>query len=184
MKHVIIFLFLIGTAGLSYAESDSAVSIDPFMIKLHQTLSVDSLDVEFLEIDDSRCPSDVTCIWEGRTSVTLRIYNQTQYHTIILTNETPTLHVDSYEITLIDVLPYPVSTEDITEEYVVTIGISKITNEILPPLKQSKNGISPDLVDCKPSLVLIIKNNDGSPACVKPETKAKLFERGWTTDPL
>ena len=184
MKYTIFLLLLIGTVGFSYAESDSVVSMDHFMIKLHQTLSVDSLDVEFLEIDDSRCPSDVTCIWEGRVSVTLRIYNQTQYQTIILTNEYPTFHVDSYDITLIDVLPYPISTKDITEEYVITIGISKITNEILSPLKQSKSGISPDMVDCKPMLVLIIKNSDGSPACVKPETKTQLFERGWTTDPL
>ncbi len=184
MKYLVIFLILVGTVGLSFAESDSAISIDPFMIKLHQTLSVDALDVEFSGIEDSRCPSDVTCIWEGRASVTLRIYHQTQYQTIILTtNETPTFHVDSYEITLIDVLPYPVSTKDITEEYVATISISKNINEILSPLKQSKSGISSDMVNCKPTLVLIIKNSDGSPACVKPETKAKLFERGWATIP-
>lgn len=184
MKYTIFFLLLIGTAGISYAESDDTVSMDHFMINLHQTISVDTLDVEFLEIEDSRCPSDVTCIWEGRVSVTLRIYNQTQYQTIILTSESPTFHVNSYEIALIDVLPYPISTKDITEEYVATIGISKITNEILSPLKQSKSGISPDMVDCKPTLVLIIKNSDGSPACVKPETKTQLFERGWATDPL
>lgn len=184
MKYAILFLFLIGIVGISFAESDNSAFIDPFMIKLHQTLSVDSLDMEFSEISDSRCPSDVTCIWEGRVSVTLRIYNQTQYQTIILTNETPTFHVDSYEITLIDVLPYPVSTKDITEEYVATISISKIPNEILSPLKQFKSGISPDMVNCKPALVLIIKNSDGSPACVKPETKTQLFERGWATDPL
>ena len=183
MKYLIIFLILIGTVGLSFAESPSSISIDPFMIKLHQTLSVDSLDVEFLEIEDSRCPSDVTCIWEGRASVTLRIYNQTQYISIILTTgETPTSHVDSYDITLIDVLPYPVSTKDITDEYVATISVSKNTDAILPPLKQSKNGITSDMINCKSTLVLIIKNSDGSPACVKPETKARLLERGWATN--
>ncbi len=53
-----------------------------------------------------------------------------------------------------------------------------------PQLKQSKNGIKANLIDCKPTLVLIIKNSDGSPACVKPDTKSRLFERGWATVPV
>ena len=47
-----------------------------------------------------------------------------------------------------------------------------------PPLKQFKSGISLDDIQCKDNLVLIQKH-DGSPACVKPETKIKLVERGW-----
>ena len=186
MKYAIIFLILIGTIGTSFALEPKEIELgEPFMIKIHQTLSVDSLDVEFSGIDDSRCPSDVTCVWEGRASVTLRIYNQTQSQSIILsTNEITTFRMNSYEITLIDVLPYPVSTKDITEEYVATINISKNTHKFLPPLKQSKDGREIGMVNCKPALVLIIKNSDGSPACVKPETKIRLFERGWATDPI
>ena len=185
MKYLIIFLILIGTVGLSFAlEVKEIKSDEPFMIKLHQTLSIDNLDVTFWGMDDSRCPSDVTCIWEGRASVTLHIYNQTQYQTITLTTgENTTSYVDSYEINLINIIPYPVSTKDISKDYVATISISKNKNDIvLSPLKQSKNGVKPDLVDCKSSLVLIIKNSNGSPACVKLETKAKLFERGWAKD--
>jgi len=187
MKYLVIFLILIGTIGMSFALESKEIKLDePFMIKLHQRLSIDDLDVEFSEIEDSRCPSDVTCIWEGRASITLHIYNQTQYQTIILTTgENTTSYVDSYEINLIDILPYPVSTKDISEEYVATISVSKSNKEIiLPPLKQSKSGVPSDLVTCKPTLVLIIKNSDGSPACVKPETKAQLFERGWAKDAI
>ncbi|TAK19380.1 MAG: hypothetical protein EPO37_04645 [Nitrosarchaeum sp.] len=187
MKYLVIFLILIGTIGMSSALESKEIKLDePFMIKLHQRLSIDDLDVEFSEIEDSRCPSDVTCIWEGRASITLHIYNQTQYQTITLTtDETPTFHVSSYKIDLIDILPYPVSTKDISEEYVATINISKNKKEIvLSPLKQFKNGIPSNLIDCKPTLVLIIKNSDGSPACVKPDTKSRLFERGWATVPV
>lgn len=172
---------------MSSALESKEIKLDePFMIKLHQRLSIDDIDVEFSEIEDSRCPSDVTCIWEGRASITLHIYNQTQYQRITLTtDETPTFHVSSYEINLIDILPYPVSTKDISEEYVATINISKNKKEIvLSPLKQFKNGIPSNLIDCKPTLVLIIKNSDGSPACVKPDTKSRLFERGWATVPI
>lgn len=187
MKYLIIFLILIGTIGLSFASDLKEIELDePFMIKLHQTLSVDNLDITFLRIDDSRCPSDVTCIWEGRASVALRIYNQTQYHTVTLTTgENTTLYADSYEINLVDILPYPVSTKDISEEYVATLSISKNkTGIVLSPLKQSKSGVKYDLIYCKSGLVLIMKNTNGSPACVKPETKTRLFERGWATDKL
>jgi hypothetical protein len=46
------------------------------------------------------------------------------------------------------------------------------------PLRQFNSGISIDEIQCKENLVLIQKHN-GSPACVKPETKIKLVERGW-----
>jgi hypothetical protein len=186
MKYLVIFLILIGTISLSYAlEPEEAKLDEPFMIKLHQKLTVDNLNVEFLSVDDSRCPSDVTCIWEGRASVTFHIYNQAQNQTITLvTGETTTLHVDPYEINLIDVLPYPISTKDISEEYTATISISKNDSTILSPLKQSKNGVKSEMVECKSTLILIIKNNDGSPACVKPDTKSILFERGWARDSL
>lgn len=48
------------------------------------------------------------------------------------------------------------------------------------PLKQFIAGIGAEEVQCKFGyLTLVIKTSDGSPACVKPETKQKLIERGW-----
>ena len=47
-----------------------------------------------------------------------------------------------------------------------------------PPLKQIKSGIPAYEIQCNNSLVLVTKNN-GSPACLKHETKTKLVERGW-----
>ena len=46
------------------------------------------------------------------------------------------------------------------------------------PLKQFKSGILIDEILCKEHLVLIQKYN-GSPACVTPETREELIERGW-----
>jgi hypothetical protein len=50
------------------------------------------------------------------------------------------------------------------------------------PLKQFKSGISATSIQCKPSFELIIKLEDGSPACVKPLTFYSLYERGWGTN--
>lgn len=46
------------------------------------------------------------------------------------------------------------------------------------PLKQIMHGIEPAAVKCNEGLDLIIKN-DNSPACVKPETVDKLYQRNW-----
>ncbi len=48
----------------------------------------------------------------------------------------------------------------------------------MPPLKQLKSGITIDDIQCRKSMILILKY-DGSPACVKPESIPKLIERGW-----
>lgn len=52
----------------------------------------------------------------------------------------------------------------------------------ISPLKQIKYGIPNDMIRCYDDLIQITKH-DGSPACVKPITVDKLYERGWT-DPL
>jgi hypothetical protein len=57
--------------------------------------------------------------------------------------------------------------------------IRKISqNYILTPLVQLEFGANPNEIKCKENLVLIQKY-DGTPACVTPETKEKLIERGW-----
>ncbi len=52
-------------------------------------------------------------------------------------------------------------------------------NEIIPLIKQLSQGIEPTAVICKKGFILILKYNDGSPACVKFETALILEERGW-----
>ncbi|HEX5457846.1 MAG TPA: hypothetical protein VFX64_05610, partial [Candidatus Nitrosotalea sp.] len=52
-------------------------------------------------------------------------------------------------------------------------------NTVLSPLKQFKSGIAAKNVICVDGLTPVIKAEDGSPACVKPETAKILYERGW-----
>ncbi|MDE1830329.1 MAG: hypothetical protein KGI25_08400, partial [Thaumarchaeota archaeon] len=50
------------------------------------------------------------------------------------------------------------------------------------PLKQFKSGTPPQTVRCVPSFQLILKSEDDTPACVKPDSIDKLFHRGWTRE--
>ncbi|MDE1767511.1 MAG: hypothetical protein KGI27_14745, partial [Thaumarchaeota archaeon] len=47
------------------------------------------------------------------------------------------------------------------------------------PLHQFKSGIKIHDIRCQPVFILIIKSEDGSPACVKPQTAFRLVELGW-----
>lgn len=60
--------------------------------------------------------------------------------------------------------------------------VKMVDGAIISPLKQFKSGILAENVQCKEGLQLVIKAKDDSPACVKPETKLKLIERGWAID--
>lgn len=51
-----------------------------------------------------------------------------------------------------------------------------------PPLQQLTTGIAPKDVACKKGLNLVIKSEDETPACVKPQTAQKLVERGWAKE--
>lgn len=48
-----------------------------------------------------------------------------------------------------------------------------------PPLKQAKDGIAVENIKCNEGFVMVLKKSTTLPACVKPETAAKLIERGW-----
>lgn len=49
------------------------------------------------------------------------------------------------------------------------------------PLKQFKSGIKVEDVQCYNGLSLVIKKEDGSPACVKPDTASTLIYHGWAS---
>lgn len=56
-------------------------------------------------------------------------------------------------------------------------------HKVIAPLKQVESGIEPKQVNCGTEMQLIIKNSDGSPACVKSTTAEKLIQLGWGTTP-
>lgn len=55
----------------------------------------------------------------------------------------------------------------------------KINLVPLAPLKQIKEGVEPENIQCKESLELIFKSS-GEPACVKETSVQKLISWGWT----
>lgn len=60
--------------------------------------------------------------------------------------------------------------------------MSKNSLRVMSPLEQFKDGIPPRNTICDMGLALIIKSDDNSPRCVKPDTAMRLIQRGWASE--
>ena len=170
----------------AFGDSKTATLDVPFSLGIGESANIDSLDFTFLNVtEDSRCPTDVTCIWEGAVSVKVNLVKNGQdlgNHSVsskMIKDDTQTF--EGYHVKLISIEPYPLSSIPIKPtEYVGTFLVSNVNKaQIESPLKQFKTGIPIKDIQCRNDLVLVIKLGNSSPVCVKPETSDKLLERGW-----
>jgi len=160
--------------------ADNSIELGvPFQLGFNQTATIQELQIKILNLTDSRCPSDVTCVWQGQAKILVDINKSSQnlgnFSLILNDKNLEAKSFDHYSIHLIKVDPYPISTKKIQlSDYDVTLKLS-----LLPPLKQLKSGISSGQFSCLQGLTLVIKSEDNSPACVKSVTIPKLEARGW-----
>ena len=195
MKSLLVLLIITGIVfgGQVFAIAENSKSFDSNFeikqnqsesigIKINQTIEFEDLEIKFIKIEDSRCPSDVTCIWEGEAKITFQIKQQSESQTITLTTQdiSTTTSVGRYEISLMNIVPYPTTTKGISDEYIATINITKNNHEMLPaPLKQIKKGIELNDVKCNEGKKIAYKYDLSRLVCVSPIGFDKLIERGW-----
>ena len=108
----------------------------PFQLKINQVAFIKSENIKiiFMNVtEDSRCPSDVECIWEGQVTIVINIFKNNQFiGEFNLTSRTgfdelAIKEFDGYSINLIKVEPYPISTQIIElSDYIVIFNVSKI----------------------------------------------------------
>ena len=69
---------------------------------------------------------------------------------------------------------------NISKSFMFAINPSAGSTPVIPsPLVQFKSGIVANNVKCQQGLQLVLKAENGNPACVKPDTITKLVEWGW-----
>ncbi|MBS3926658.1 MAG: hypothetical protein KGZ34_08220 [Nitrosarchaeum sp.] len=68
--------------------------------------------------------------------------------------------------------------EDVEMMENLEIMEDKIVESVLSPLKQIKEGVSPENIVCKEGLELIFKIS-GQPACIQTSSVEKLIAWGW-----
>jgi len=134
MKFLIITIILSTISFVIAACSSNAVSLgQEFSLRIGESANIrgEELQVRFLEVtEDSRCPTGVVCIWEGRVSGLVEITYQESLHRVELTEPGLTSWPPEYPfkeyMIAYHVEPYPQAGAEITaEDYRLFLRISK-----------------------------------------------------------
>ncbi len=180
---VVLVILTISNMILPHAFSEDMVNAQlgtNFEISSNQTISIQpqGIMIQLVNVTDSRCPSDVTCVWAGQAIINLALQMDGNNNLITLVSSAGNSSAKSsgsYIVHLVKVDPYPTSKKHLQlSDYVITLKVTANS-----PLKQFKAGIAAKDVVCMQGYTLVIKSNGGTPACVKPETASKLTARGW-----
>jgi len=106
---------------------------ESFELSLNQEKQADGedLNVKFVAVpEDSRCPSDVTCVWAGQVKVTLALSKNGQAaenQDILLSggSENAEITWKEYKIALLEVAPYPKSGQDQRDAYRIQLQVTR-----------------------------------------------------------
>ncbi len=106
---------------------------EEFSLHIGQSVAItgEDLEIRFLEVsEDSRCPKDVTCIWEGRVVVVVEITsgNSPRQLELIqpgLTEEPAEETHQEYQLTF-KVEPYPEEAKELAaDDYTLVLIVSR-----------------------------------------------------------
>ena len=157
----VIEIFVAG-AEMQPPASVTAALNRPFRLKLGQSALLEplGLEVEFLEVvEDSRCPSGVTCVWEGRAIVLFRVSSVDDllgFGTQELALEVGRVHAGDSSVTgtratylfqLLALDPYP--QVDAAEsggqqpDYTATLVVSRVEARPKPPVTRTPTSPPP-----------------------------------------
>jgi carboxymethylenebutenolidase len=187
---ILSLVFVLSLAGAqsmlnthSFAQTLSPVPGVPFDVGVGSYAQLQNgVEITVLDVEDSRCPADVLCIWQGEAKVEINVRQDSEdLGDFVLSTLAPQANLifDDFTIRLVEVQPYPFSSKEINiSDYIITLVVSD-GKTVKSPMEQYQDGISIDKIVCSDDLELIMKKTDGKPACVRPASVQKLIERGW-----
>lgn len=139
MKKLILIFIAIFAAFVFACKKDDNSNIkpvqlnQPFTLELNQTaeLESDGTRIKFLgTTEDSRCPTGMTCFWEGRVVAEFEVDKDGQAYIATLTNNpgndaglATSFTVFGHKFKYVDMTPYPDGNPIAQKDYVVTIVI-------------------------------------------------------------
>ncbi len=140
---VLLLLLLLTACGGEAAEVQANLGQE-FSLSIGQTASIkgEDLQLKFLQVvNDSRCPSNVTCIWQGQASCLVEItyLESVQRVTLVqpgLTEEPSRIDFNDYLIQF-NLTPYPEAGKEIKKtdyrlQLVVTKTLLSSDSSVIP----------------------------------------------------
>ena len=133
MRSLNIFFAIV--AGFLFFSCDKEEISGNFDFGVEKSFKIDetyqskghSLKFMLTEINDSRCPMDVDCNWAGMVQVKITIDKPVSGTIILNSYNNPTDTLANYSFELMNVLPYPISTQTTElEDYDVKLKVKKI----------------------------------------------------------
>lgn len=124
---LISFLILLPFLALTSCEfNEHDIELEKeFQLKPGKTYEFMGYELTLKSINDSRCPLDVECVWEGEARLTFELEVEDADSSFVLsTQDKLEYRFSEYTLRLLDVAPYPVSDKDIDQEdYRISIRI-------------------------------------------------------------
>ena len=126
-RYFVCIVFAVALAACG-RDGSAATLNAPIQLEPGQSAVFDAenLAVKFIGIDsDSRCPSDVACVWAGEVVVRLSVRKDSRTQELSI-KATQSLPVDGFSVTVLDVLPPRASSQRIAPaDYRVTLKVAR-----------------------------------------------------------
>lgn len=129
-----VFLMLMFTLGCQNGRNTATgvATAGEFRMRVGQSIAIDgdALTITFIEVtEDSRCPSNVVCVWAGNAAIRLNVMarNSEASSTELNTNLDPgSVDYGAFTIELVALVPSPHTERTISpDEYVATLLVSE-----------------------------------------------------------
>lgn len=179
----VLFAFLIVTINLVFAQTENNPVDMPMKLSTSSVRGTDYENGTFVQTID--IDGKVDTLQKGQ-SIFIKIFkNDSLYKTDLI----PAGNINSdklfdYTVTVtgksgLDSYYISFTYGNQTVKEPLTIVHAGVPPKPYLPLQQLKNGIPATDIKCDQGFQLIIKSEDGSPACVTSNTASILVERGW-----
>jgi len=94
--------------ALSCQEEYELFEGGEFYLKLNQPVTlIDGSILKLTSVEDSRCPEELECIWEGRAAITINWKRDENFELQLNDVEYQAEIVEQYTLSLIELTPYP-----------------------------------------------------------------------------
>ncbi|HKP68028.1 MAG TPA: hypothetical protein VJV05_02015 [Pyrinomonadaceae bacterium] len=131
MKGLVASLILMLAVGVMPVMAKRQAETIKVQVNTEKRSPKSKLTVRFVElVEDSRCPTDVNCVWAGNAKVKIRVSKNGRSHDMTLdTNgQTQAATAEGYTIKLVELTPSPKSNIRINRNgYVATLELTKLT---------------------------------------------------------